>query len=265
MVGHRRPQGYALMSHLVDQGWICVAMDYRTAPINRWPRPFLDVQDAFRWTRQNIEDYGGDQDFVAVAGASAGGHMASLLGLAWDYPEFGGTPFGNSPDAVISLYGVYDWEFRGSLYHEGFLRILETVIVGKSQRNHPMTFCDASPINHVRPDAPPFLIVHGTADFLTPVGGARRFNKELRRVSESGVVYYEIPRAVHAFDLLHPGQTASAIKVADEFLDAARGLRKSYKDPKSGTPCVRESADLRGRVLLEANGGGFALDRRVSY
>jgi dipeptidyl aminopeptidase/acylaminoacyl peptidase len=71
----------------------------------------------------------------------------------------------------VSLYGVYDWTFRGSPYHAGLVQILETVVVGKRIATHPELFRDASPIKHIRKDAPPFLIVHGTADWLTPVQG----------------------------------------------------------------------------------------------
>lgn len=215
MIGHRRGQAHELMSHLVDQGWICVAISYRTAPRDHWPAPFDDVKSAMRWIRRYIEDFGGDPDFVAIAGASAGGHMASLAGLTF-------TTFTDKPDAVVSLYGVYDWESRGTVYREGFLRILEKVIVGKSQRRHPKIFRDASPVNHVRPDAPPFLIIHGTSDFLTPVSGARRFNEKLSAVSKEVVAYHEIRGGQHAFDLINSRQSRDAITLIDEFLADVR-------------------------------------------
>lgn len=214
MLGHRRGQSHQLMAHLVDQGWVCVAIDYRTAPFNRWPAPFVDVRTAMRWVRKYIGHFGGNPDFVTIAGASAGGHMASLLGLA----ENGRL----RPDAVVSFYGVYDWQFRGSLYHEGLLRLLEHVIVGKSQRKHPEIFRDASPIAHIHEGAPPFLIIHGTGDWLTPVQGARRFSRKLAAVSEEDVVYREIPGAVHAFDLVSPPQAKEAIDLVDSFLDGVR-------------------------------------------
>lgn len=216
VIGRRRGQAHALMAHLVRRGWICVAIDYRTAPRNLWPACFLDVKQAMLWTREHIAEYGGDPNFVVMAGGSAGGHMASLAGLAGDHPCF---PLEDvRPDAVISLYGVYDWTFRGSVYHQGFAQILERVIVGKTQRHHPDVFLDASPVSHVRADAPPFLILHGSGDWLTPVGGARRFHEKLAAVSQGTVTYHEIPGAVHAFDLLHPGQGREAIRVIDTFL-----------------------------------------------
>lgn len=224
LIGRRPIQGYALMSSLVEQGWICVTIDYRTAPIHRWPQCFLDVQSSLNWLRANIESYGGDHTFVAVAGASAGGHMASLAGLAWDYPH-GDFDMTEKPDAVVSLYGAYDWEFRDSLYHTGFGQLLERVIVGKCQADHPDLFSDASPMAHVRQDAPPFLIVHGDKDWLTPVGGARRFHKKLAATSGQIVDYHEISGVGHAFDLTRSKATASAVGHITRFLNFQREWR----------------------------------------
>jgi len=74
-------QGSALMSRLAEQGWVCLAVDYRVAPHHRWPRHIIDAKTAIAWARANVDKFGGDRDFVAVAGCSAGGHLAALAGL----------------------------------------------------------------------------------------------------------------------------------------------------------------------------------------
>ncbi|OOK65047.1 prolyl oligopeptidase family protein [Mycobacterium kansasii] len=66
---------------------------------------------------------------------------------------------------------------------------------------HRQIFVDASPIHHVRADAPPFFVLHGTDDSLIPVVEAREFVDELRGVSKSPVAYAELPNAQHAFDI----------------------------------------------------------------
>ncbi|MCX2932024.1 alpha/beta hydrolase [Mycobacterium sp. CVI_P3] len=71
--GKRMLQGHALMSHLAERGWICLAIDYRVSPHHRWPRHVADVKAAVAWARANIAEFGGNPDFVAVAGSSAGG------------------------------------------------------------------------------------------------------------------------------------------------------------------------------------------------
>jgi len=218
MIGHRRPQGYALMKRMVDLGWVCVAIDYRTAPRHRWPAPFNSVANAYLWTYLNIADWGGNPNFIALAGASAGGHMASLYGLTWDRHD----PRVDRPAAVVSFYGVYDWRPQVSLYSLGLTKLLETVIVGKSYRSNPEIFHDASPIIQVRKDAPPFLIIHGTGDWLTPVAGARRFFERLAAESTNPVAYLEIPGAVHGFDLVSDAHAADAIDYVEAFFNRIR-------------------------------------------
>ena len=86
--GSRILQGYALMSHLAANGWVCLSVDYRVSPNNRWPQHIADVKTAIAWARANVDRFGGDRDFVAIAGCSAGGHLAALAGLTIGDPEY---------------------------------------------------------------------------------------------------------------------------------------------------------------------------------
>lgn len=210
-------QGHALMSRMVDLGWICLSVDYRTAPLHRWPAPLEDVTDAAFWARDHAEEIGGDPNFVAIAGASAGGHLASLIGL---------TP--GLVDACVGIYGSYDWTDRSTLWRKLFMSYIENVVVGRTFHSSSGIFLDASPIHQISPWAAPMMLVHGTRDVLIPVDEARRFYLELSAVSESPVEYLEIPKAVHAFDLVNAGQTVTANRAIAEFLireyDRSRGL-----------------------------------------
>jgi acetyl esterase/lipase len=213
VVGHRRPQGYALMSYLVEHGWVCVAVDYRVSPRHRWPAHLEDVRAALRWVRAHIADYGGDPDLVAVAGASAGGHLAALAALTFDEPT-SGIP---RPAAVVSLYGVYDWAKPGVRRE-----FLERVVVGRSARERPDIFYQASPVAHVRCDAPPFLLIHGTADRIVPVSEARAFHRILAGAS-SAASYLEIHGAGHAFDAFDAAATGKALKRIGQFFSEVHG------------------------------------------
>lgn len=196
VMGDRRHQGHAIMSHLVSQGWICVTMDYRTAPIHRWPAPFEDVCAAWGWVKQNIADYGGG-DFIAIGGASAGGHMASLLGMTGE------------PDAVVSLYGVYSWDSRRP-DHWLINRFVRTVVIdGKVPR-------EASPIHLVSRGVSPFLIIHGDRDILTPESGAWAFARKLEGVTYAD--YLKVRGGHHGFDLFQPHLTKVAVDRIDSFL-----------------------------------------------
>ncbi len=57
--GSRAIQGYAVLSRLAAQGWVCLSIDYRVAPHHRWPRHILDVKTAIAWARANVDKFGG--------------------------------------------------------------------------------------------------------------------------------------------------------------------------------------------------------------
>ena len=222
--GGRVLQGHALMSHLAELGWVCLSVEYRVAPRHRWPRHVQDVKAAIAWARANADQFGGDRDFVAVAGASAGGHLAALAGLTPGDAEFDGeldATADSSVDAVVGLYGRYDWADRSTRERDQFVSFLERIVVRKSFESDPDAFRAASPIARVRPDAPPFLVVHGTADGVIPVAQARAFVTALRETSQSPVSYVELPGAGHAFDLVDRWYTRAMNHSVGLFLDEA--------------------------------------------
>jgi acetyl esterase/lipase len=220
--GSRILQGYALMSHLAAKGWVCLSIDYRVAPHHRWPNHINDVKAAIAWARANVDRFGGDRDFVAVAGCSAGGHLAALAGLTADDPEYQQRlPEGSdtSVDAVVGIYGRYDWEDRSTAERERFVDFLERVVVNKRQNRHGEVFRKASPMAQVHPDAPPFLVVHGSADTVIPVEQARSFVGRLRAVSRSPVGFIELPGAGHGFDMIDGARTGSVATAIGLFLN----------------------------------------------
>jgi acetyl esterase/lipase len=220
--GKRALQGYAMMAHLAARGWVCLSIDYRVAPHHPWPRHIHDVKAAVAWARANVDQFGGDRDFVAIAGCSAGGHLAALTGLTHDdlelHPQLPADA-DTSVNAVVSMYGRYDWEDRSTLEREMFMAFLERVVVRKRLARHRELFRAASPIARVRPDAPPFLVVHGTGDTMIPVAQARAFVDRLRATSRDCVGYLELPGAGHAFDMTDGARTASAATAIGLFLN----------------------------------------------
>ncbi|MGE2722498.1 alpha/beta fold hydrolase [Mycolicibacterium celeriflavum] len=220
--GSRILQGYALMSHLAEQGWVCLSIDYRVAPHHRWPAHIHDVKTAIAWARANVDKFGGDRDFVAIAGTSAGGHLAALAGLTANDPELQAElPEGSdtSVDAVVGIYGRYDWEDKSTVERVRFVDFLERVVVGRKLAERPDVYRKASPIAQVHPDAPPFLVVHGTGDSVIPVAQARSFVERLRAASRSVVSYIELPGAGHAFDMTDGARTGSAATAIGLFLN----------------------------------------------
>ncbi len=215
-------QGSALMSRLAEQGWVCLAVNYRVSPHHRWPRHIVDVKTAIAWARANVDKFGGDRNFVAIAGCSAGGHLCALAGLTPDDPQFQSKlPEGadTSVDAVVGIYGRYDWQDRSTAERERFVEFLERVVVKKSIARRPEIFRDASPIARVHRNAPPFLVIHGSKDTVIPVEQARSFVERLRSVSHSMVGYLELPGAGHGYDLIDGERAGAAAHVSSLFLN----------------------------------------------
>lgn len=209
-------QGYALLSHLADQGWVCLSVNYRVAPHNRWPKHIIDVKTAIAWAHANVDKFGGDRGFVTLAGCSAGGHLAALAGLTGNDREFvAELPAGadTSVDAVVGIYGRYDWQDRSTPERKQFVDYLERVVVGKSIRRNAELYRKASPIARIHRQAPPFLVIHGSKDTVIPVAQATAFVTKLRSVSRSRVGYLELPGAGHGFDMLD-GARAGAMSTA---------------------------------------------------
>lgn len=219
--GRREVQGHDLMAHMAGLGWVCLSLQYRTSPRFRWPRQILDVKAAIAWARTHAGQFGGDTGFVAVAGSSAGGHMASLAGLTVGDPTWQtevGPSANTSVDAVVSVYGRYDWEDRSTAERARFMEFLERVVVKRRQERKPTVFRDASPVARVHADAPPFLVLHGSRDMIIPVNEARVFVERLRGVSRQPVGYVELPGAGHGFDLVDGVRTGAAVRAIGMFL-----------------------------------------------
>ncbi len=237
--GSSNLQGSALMSRLAEQGWVCLAIDYRVSPHHRWPRHISDVMTAVAWARANVDRFGGDRSFIAVAGCSAGGHLAALAGLAPNDPCYGAKlPDGadSSVDAVVGIYGRYDWQDRSTPERVRFIDFLERVVVKRSITRHPQVFRDASPISRVHRNAPPFLVIHGSEDGIIPVEQARSFVERLRSVSASPVSYVELPGAGHAFDLIDAPRAGAMAHATALFLNQIYRSRKQFGKEAVGAP-----------------------------
>ena len=216
-------QGIPLMLHLASRGWVCFAPNYRLSPQAAFPDHIIDVKKAIAWVREHATEFGGDPNFIAIAGGSAGGHLSALAALTINDPEYqpGFESADTSVDACIPFYGVLDFtndanipSVKGRLWF-----LLEPTVMRKKLKDAREDYEKASPLWRARPDAPPFFVIHGKHDSLVPVAEARHFVERLRTVSTSPVLYAEIPGAQHAFDTFPSIRSAHVVRAAERFLD----------------------------------------------
>lgn len=221
-IGNKDQQGIPLMQHMASKGWVCVAINYRLAPRDPFPAHIVDVKKAIAWIRDNIAAYGGNPDYIAITGGSAGGHLAALAALTANDPAYqpGFEGADTTVQAAVPHYGVYDFAGVTGLRSAELLRdaFLAPRVFQKSWREARAEFEAASPILRVTPEAPDFFVLHGVHDTLVPVAQARLFVEELRAVSKQTVVYAELPGAQHAFDIFPSIRSAHVVRAIDRYL-----------------------------------------------
>jgi acetyl esterase/lipase len=221
VTGRKTGQAYPLLSHLAGRGWVCAAINYRLSPHADWPAHVVDVKRAIVWIKEHIADYGGDPGFIAVTGGSAGGHLSALAaltpGLAAFQPGF--EEADTTVQAAVPLYGVYDFVDTDHLGSPGLGRHLERAVLKTRPQDDLARWQEASPEYHLRPEAPPFFIIQGSIDILTPAAQARHFAADLRKESSHPVVYAELPYAQHSFDVGGSVRTLHTVRAIERFLD----------------------------------------------
>ena len=223
VLGYKEHQGQLLMRHLAARGWVCFNIDYRLSPTATFPDHLVDVKRAIAWVRDHADDYAIDPDFVAVSGNSAGGHLTALAALTSDVAAYqpGFEEADTSVQAAVPFYGVYDFTNRNGSWPDEAIPWLFAPVVMKSDPDEaPEAWAAASPLDQVRPDAPPFFVIHGDLDVLAPVEDARDFVQRLRAVSEEPVYYLELHGAQHAFEQFASVRANAVIEAASRFLHA---------------------------------------------
>jgi len=220
IIGNKDQQGMPLMERLAGHGWVCVSINYRLSPRAKWPAHIVDVKRALGWIKQHIAEYGGDPDFVAITGGSAGGHLCSLAALTANEPEFqpGFEDVDTSVACAVPFYGVYDFTNRDGTGRADMGDMLTRLVMGVSPTDAPELWDHASSMSWVDHDAPPFMVLHGTNDCLVPVEQARAFVALLRKASSEPVVYAELPGAQHAFDVFASPRSLFAVDAVERFL-----------------------------------------------
>jgi acetyl esterase/lipase len=211
---------------MARSGWVAASINYRLGSAGVYPRAVQDCGCALSFLRAHAEEYGIDPDRVAVTGYSAGGHLASLLGVSADAPahapdcDSGGTGL---PNAVVSSAGPQDLRDKDHEWVSDFL--------GGSESEVPENYENASPLFHVAAEKPPLLMITGGADWLADLSAVDEMRDAMRAEGNDAEVLL-INGGGH---LINPDENVGAInvEVADmtpegwtamsEFLDRTLG------------------------------------------
>lgn len=208
---------YKIFKRVLNNGIAFASIDYRLNSEAAFPAQIYDVKAAIRYLRANAKKFGIDPERIAVAGTSAGAHLAAELATTSGNKELEGNEGGNlnyssSVMACIDFYGPTDLltmapEMSTKLQtveqaketHDS-IRANESILLGFDKPGQGVGVLRAirdkndtaspywsmvklaelgSPVNNVTPDDPPFFIAHGGHDTLVPIAQSTRLRDAL--------------------------------------------------------------------------------------
>ena len=155
------------VSEILESGYALASIDYRFSTQAVFPAQMLDCNAAISYLVDNADKYGFDLDRLALMGFSAGGHLASMVGLAKnnevDAFFIPGSNKNFSFKGVVDFYGPADLTlFPGA----NDAKSPEGILIGAAPLDRPDLAKAASPVSYVDENDPPFLIIHGEKDDL---------------------------------------------------------------------------------------------------
>lgn len=152
--------------HLAETGYTCVSINYRLSREAKYPACLEDCREAINWIIKHSKEYHLNPNQMVLVGDSAGAYMASITGLT-------------NPDrykSIICYYGVFDLK---DLITQTPRAIIATTLLFRSRDQ--ALYRNASPINYVSPDAPPFLFIHGDHDTVVPISQSLKMKRALEK------------------------------------------------------------------------------------
>ncbi|MCG9895948.1 MAG: alpha/beta hydrolase [Fimbriimonadaceae bacterium] len=158
------------------RGMAAATVSYRLGPRSKWPAMIEDARAAVRFFRDRATEYRIDPNRIGAAGASAGGHLALLLGTQ-DVPE-GPAKTSSRVQAVLNMFGPTD---LSADYNPGLSALVALQVLGKPLDQAGDVIKEFSPVNHVDAKSAPIFTIHGKADVVVPFRQAERLDEAARK------------------------------------------------------------------------------------
>jgi pectinesterase len=225
---------YPLAQRLAKLGYVCFTPEYRLSTEALYPAGVYDIKAAIRWVREHAEKYNLNENKIVVAGHSAGGELAAMMGATNGIDSFEGNGCNKkvSPkesiwtsqvNAVIDIDGILAFIHPESGEGDDSKRIsAATNWFGYSKAENPELWKQGSPLTHVGPKSAPTLFLNSNVTRMH--AGRGNFIDMLNYYN----IYSEIKTfdAPHSFILFNPWLDSSVVYI-DKF------LRKVFSLPGS--------------------------------
>lgn len=186
-IGGERQKMRGTIEVLARRGYVAISPDYRLAPQDRFPAQIEDCKAAVRWLRANAEKYHINPQRIGAFGFSAGAHLACLLGVTSKDDGLegngGNAEQSSAVQAVVSFFGPTD--FTQPVWSKEVREQHLVPFLGGTATEKPDVYRRASPLTYAGQNAPPFLLLHGTADEIVPIQQSEALVKKLREADVS--------------------------------------------------------------------------------
>lgn len=188
---------------LAGERYAIASLNYRLSHQAKFPAQIEDCKAAVRWLRANAAKHSLDPTRFAAWGASAGGHLAALLGTAGDKFDLGEHIEQSSRvQAVVDYFGPTDFlqmdahALPSAPFKHNAIDSPESLLVGGPLLENDLIAARANPVTYASKDDAPFLIVHGDQDPLVPLHQSKLLEGALAKAGVSATLYV-VPGAGH--------------------------------------------------------------------
>lgn len=212
----------AVMRLVQRADYVGASVGYRLSGEAVWPAQIHDCKAAIRFLRSHAKDYGADPDRIGVFGASAGGHLVTLLGETDGVSEFegnGGTPgVSTKVTCVVNYFGPSDLVALHPVLKpkDGSPSLIEHLIGGSIEEKGDLAK-QASPLQYATEYAAPMLTVHGTKDPIVPFSQAEALHQALTKAGASSLLL-TIDGGLHGAGCFTPEALNRVTKFFDKHL-----------------------------------------------
>lgn len=184
------------LTDVVKSGFVVATVQYRGSGSAIFPAQIQDVKAAVRFLKANASLYNIDSERVGVWGDSSGAHLGLLLGLTENNTNFKGereySDVSDRVQAVVDWFGPTEFLTMSqypSVFDHDSPHSPESKLIGGPIQELKDKSRNVSPIEHIHPDAPPILIMHGDEDDVVPYEQSVEFFKALRQANVDATMY----------------------------------------------------------------------------
>ena len=207
------------LGKLVEDGYAVASVDYRLSTQAQFPAQIHDLKAAIRFLRAHGRQWSVPSKKIAIAGDSAGAHLAALVGVSNGHLELEGDVGGDRTESsdvqgIISFYGAANLAtiLNQSTPHGLKVRVPALdLLLGGQPGDLPTLARLASPVFHVDRHDPPLLLLHGDQDPQMPINQSHELYGAYKKAN-APVQFEVVHGAVHGGAAFYDAERLSVVK-----------------------------------------------------